>query len=106
MPYHSYFFLMYLGVDFRFTDVNEVSITKSITLVNLPLPIRFQVEDDSTHEEVEEFVLEVTKARLEQFLTGQTSEVFVGNSVAVSIHDNDSRLWNSLVFRLNIFSLF
>ena len=66
-------------------------MTISRTLINLPITIRFQIEDDANPEVLEEFVLEVTNVQLTEFSTGTHLQVFVFNSVTVAISDNDGK---------------
>ena len=92
-------------MDFRLSDADTVNITESIPILNLPISIRLQVEDDAAPEQVEKFVLEVTSTELDELSTKKPLEVFVANSVTVTIHDNDGREICSLVlFKLTYFS--
>ena len=60
-------------------------------VLSLPVPIEIRAEDDVIPGEVEKFVLEVTEAVLMPSSTGVVVEVFVTNSLAVVIVDNDGR---------------
>ena len=64
----------------------------SVPLLNLPIPISFEIVDDATPEGMEEFVLEVISVELRESSTEQALEVSVVDSKAVTIHDNDGRL--------------
>ena len=44
-------------------------------------------------------MLEVTSTLLDEFSTEQSLEVFVANSVTVTVHDNDGRFYNLLLFK-------
>ena len=90
----GYFFHTLLGADLSLTDFLEVNTTEFTSLHHLPRSSKFEVKDDNIPEGMEEFVLEVIGAELDQSLSGESLEVSVINSLTITIHDNDGRLCN------------
>ena len=80
-------------------------MTVSSNLFNLPIKIRFRIEDDTTPEVMEQFVLEVTDVHLVEVSLGTTMQVLVNNSVTVAIGDNDGKYVHLFSFAITCFFL-
>ena len=78
---------MYIDQDY---DIDFDSDTRIITSFDSS-SVRYKAKDDLVPGEVEQFVLEVTKAELTQIMPPRAIKVIIANSLTVVIVDDDGK---------------